>query len=110
MWSYTKNSPSGTRGEPLLRPLHEVDRSRPDAPNTNRIQQIGIEYSGQAKDQDSRSRRMGSGLLDGRCGPGPETVPDRLRQSRLIHLPFYAGDDLSFSLDLTFLFHKVSLH
>jgi hypothetical protein len=40
---------------------------------------------------------------------GAETVSHRLGQSRLIHLPFYAGDNLSFILDPAFLFHEAAL-
>ena len=71
--------------------------------------EIGVESDGQAEGQDSRSRRTGSRLLHGRCGLGAETVADRLGQSRLIHLPFYAGDNLSFNFDPAFLFHEATL-
>ena len=64
---------------------------------------------GHRKDQESHSRRTGKGLLRGRCGLGAETVADRRGQSRLIHLPFYAGDDLFFDLDAALLFHEASL-
>jgi hypothetical protein len=58
-------------------------------------------------DQASRSSRRGSTLSHGRYGLGAETVADRLGQSRLIHLPFYARDNSSIHLDLAFLFHQV---
>ena len=59
-------------------------------------------------DQDSGSRRTGSGLLHGQFGLGAEAIADRLGQSRLIHLPFYARDNLSFNLDPAFLFHEAT--
>jgi hypothetical protein len=37
-----------------------------------------------------------------------ETIADRLGQSRTVHLPFYAGDNLSFILDPVFLFHEAA--
>lgn len=58
-----------------------------------------------ADDQDSRSPRTGSSPFDGGYGQGSEVVADRLRQPRLIHLPFHARDNLSFNLDPAFLFH-----
>ena len=61
------------------------------------------------RDQDSCAGRTRSRLLDARCGLGTETGADRLGQSRLIHLLFYAGDNLSFNLDLAFLFHETAL-
>jgi hypothetical protein len=71
--------------------------------------EIGVGSDGQVEGQDSSSRGTGSGLLGGRCGLDAETVADRLGQSRLIHLPFYAGDNLSFNLDPAFLFHESTL-
>jgi hypothetical protein len=35
-----------------------------------------------------------------------EAVADRLRQSRLIHFPFHAGDNSFFNLDPALLSHK----
>jgi hypothetical protein len=70
--------------------------------------EIGAESDGQAEGQDSSSRGTGSTLLGGRCGLGAETVADRLGQSRLVHLPFYAGYNLSFNLDPAFLFHEAT--
>jgi hypothetical protein len=52
---------------------------------------------------------MGRRLFHGRCGLGAETFADRFGQSRLIHLPSYAGDNLSFIFDPAFLFHEVAL-
>jgi hypothetical protein len=75
----------------------------------SRIEQIGVEGGGNCEDQDSLSRRTGNELLRGQCCLGAETVADRLSQSRLIHLPFYAGDNLSFILDPDFLFHDAAL-
>jgi hypothetical protein len=69
--------------------------------------EIGIEIDGQVEGQDSRSPRTGGRLLRGQCCLVAETVADRLGQSRLIHLPFHAGNNLSFILDLAFLFHEV---
>jgi hypothetical protein len=74
-----------------------------------RIEQIGAECDWHCEGQDSRSRGTGSWLFHGRCGLDAETIADRFGQSRLIHLPFYAGDNLSFVLDPTFLFHEVIL-
>ena len=71
--------------------------------------EIGVESDGQVEGQDSRASGTGSRLLDGRCGRGAESVADRLGQSRLIHLPFHAGDNLSFNLDPAFLFHESAL-
>jgi hypothetical protein len=52
---------------------------------------------------------MGRRLFHGPCGLSAETVADRFGQSRLIHLPFYAGDNPSFILDPAFLFHEAAL-
>ena len=68
--------------------------------------EIGVESDGQVEGQDSSSRGTGSRPL---LGLGAETVADRLGQSRLIHLPFHAGDNLSFNLDPAFLFHESTL-
>ena len=71
--------------------------------------EFGVDLSWAQRDQDSRAGRTRSRLLDARCGLGTETGADRLGQSRLIHLLFYAGDNLSFNLDLAFLFHETAL-
>jgi hypothetical protein len=52
---------------------------------------------------------MVSGLFSAQSGLGAETVAHRLGQSRPIHLPFYAGDNLSRNLDPALLFHEVAL-
>src|ERR1035438_2850384 len=59
MWFYTKNSPSGTPGELLLRPLHEVDRSRPDAANhgQNRANWSWVWWAGQRTRIHARAER-----------------------------------------------------
>jgi hypothetical protein len=57
------------------------------------------------RSQDSRCRKRGIRLL---CDLGPETVADRLGQSRLIHLLFYDKDNLSFDLGRVCLFHPVT--
>jgi hypothetical protein len=51
---------------------------------------------------------MGGRLSCGQCCRGAETIADRLGQSRLIHLPFYAGNNLSVILDPAFHFHKAA--
>jgi hypothetical protein len=40
---------------------------------------------------------------------GAESVADRRGQSRLVHLPFNAGDNLCFNLDPAFLFYEVAV-
>jgi hypothetical protein len=52
---------------------------------------------------------MGGMLRHGRCGLGTETFADRRGQSRLIHLPFYTGHNISFDLNPAFLFHEAAL-
>jgi len=59
--------------------------------------------------RDSRSRSTGGRLLHGWRSPGAEAVADGLGQARLIHLPFYTGDNHSFSLDPAFLFHETAV-
>jgi hypothetical protein len=112
-WRASAIWPSGWN-EGILRPLHEVDRSRPHAANHAHNQgaesnKLELGAAGRAEDQDSRSRGTGRRLLHDQCCLDAETVADRLGQSRTVHLPFYAGDNLSIMLDPAFLFHEAAL-
>jgi hypothetical protein len=82
----------------FLRPLHELDRALPDSPGISRLR----------RNQDLCSRRTGGTLSRGQCCRRAETIADRLGQSRLIHLSFYAGDNLSVILDPAFHFHEAA--
>ena len=93
----------------LLRALHGLDRSLPGAPSTGGIEQIAVEGRGHAEGRDSLSRRDGSRLFGGLCCRGAETVADRLRQPRPIHLSSNIGDNVSCHFDPTFLFHETTL-
>ena len=78
-------------------------------PSTRRIQPITVEGRGDAENRDSRLRGGRCGLVNGGAGRAAETVTDRLRESRPIHLFSYIGDNVSCHLDPATLFHEATL-
>lgn len=98
------NCPSSLPIDLQLRTLRELDRSRQSPPSIGSLSKLKLSLAGTGGNQASHSRRIVRRLVHGRCGLGNETSADPFGQSRLIHLPSYAGVDLYVILDKVFAF------